>query len=236
MPRIASHLARDSYRPVCSWPAEATVQWGRRGVVLSQSATRPSYATAFFEAFPAEGGFFRGEGASLEQAERDAWGRYARTRGCAHVWGRRGFTNGLGTCLKCGMKKKVFRPVTRLGAWADPPSALDLQMVLSGGLRPMGDPRVDTPDSRHHARRTELRLRRAGVNLPPTPDTPGPDTGPFEHTADPYQDACRAAVAAWYRRHRATLEPAADGAMTGVFNALSRRILDDLLESTPPCP
>lgn len=229
-PIIRSHLASDPYRPVCPWPETTTVQWGRSGLVVARDPEGESYATAFFEAFPGKG-FFRGEGAGLEEAERAAFAAYARTVGCTHLWARRGYTNGLGTCLRCGMKTSVFRPVTRLGAWKDPVDPMELETAMEGRLRPFGDARVDTPDHDRFRRRTELRLRRAGVALPATPTTPGPEPDIFRRAEDPYREACRAAVLAWYRVHRTEYADAQSGGPGRMFGIFALRALEAELET-----
>jgi len=68
MPFIASqHRFKDSeHKPRSDWPDDCTVQWGGRGLVLSKKG---SYSTAFFEAFPKDGGSIRGEGSDLKAAE-----------------------------------------------------------------------------------------------------------------------------------------------------------------------
>lgn len=87
----------------CDWPAEVEVQGGSRGVVLGAGG---SYWTAFVEAF-ADGTFLRGEGATVEEAERACWQRYTALRACpsypAHgPWDQRGYTNGSAFCTGCG--------------------------------------------------------------------------------------------------------------------------------------
>lgn len=82
------------------WPAETYLQGGSKGVVIVRNGQ--NYTTAFIEAVPPEGGFFRGEGPSLEEAETKAWEKYVASRACAnHEWEARGYTNGGGFCKHC---------------------------------------------------------------------------------------------------------------------------------------
>lgn len=98
------------YAPTCAWPDDCTVQWGN-GIIP---------ATPFFEAFPT-GTFIRGEGASIAEAEQQAFDRYQRDLACDHLWGRNrpghsAYTNGAGWCRKCGgFRGKMFREVVVLG-------------------------------------------------------------------------------------------------------------------------
>jgi hypothetical protein len=75
-----------------------------------------SYITAFFEAFPRDPDtFIRGEGASIEAAERDAWESFQKYAACSgHEPERRGYTNGAGFCKNCDMfMNKVFPPTEK---------------------------------------------------------------------------------------------------------------------------
>lgn len=96
------------------WPADVGVQGGEHGVVLHRDSSK-NYGTAFVEVFPPqpEGGFIRGEGATLAEAESAAWSQYIREMACSrgegHVFERRGYTNGAGFCTKCnGFRSGVF--------------------------------------------------------------------------------------------------------------------------------
>ena len=59
---------------------------------------------AFFEAVPADvNTFVRGEGATLEEAEKDAFARYQHYGACpGHTPQKRGYKNGAGFCSRCG--------------------------------------------------------------------------------------------------------------------------------------
>ncbi len=186
MPIVQSHHESDPWRPRKGWPDDARVQWGGAGLVLRAAERGGSYGTAFFEAFPAGGGFIRGEGATLEDAEDEAFGAWLREDGCpGHRFGRGRHANGGGTCRVCGaFRGRAFKPVHRLGAWRDPLNAIELQTIGMGGCVPW-DP--SDPESRHHARELWLRARLAGIDLPPVPE--GRDAG--------FSDACHRAVQDW---------------------------------------
>lgn len=71
------------------------------------------YTTAFFEAFPNDPDtFIRGEGVTIEEAEKKAWGEFQRISACRnHEFERRGYTNGAGFCRHCGLfSGKAFQP------------------------------------------------------------------------------------------------------------------------------
>lgn len=120
---IASHHKwKDAdYVPVCDWDDDTLVQWGGRGIVLGSDP----YYTAFFEAFPSDkskaGGFIRGEGSSIEDAERDAFEKFARRSACNHLWGREKYTNGGQMCRYCRAFRSGFvNPIHPLGDWRKP--------------------------------------------------------------------------------------------------------------------
>lgn len=86
---IAPHLRPGGWRSetdqhtlICAWPEDCRVQWGSSGVVLSEEGNRQ---TAFFEAFPNGPGFFRGEGASISDAEKDCFEKFSRFTVCDHI-------------------------------------------------------------------------------------------------------------------------------------------------------
>lgn len=118
--RIADHCRPGGWRyngtpydPRHPWPGQTLVQFGARGLVFSASG---NYTTAFFEAFPDDPPtFIRGEGATLEQAEDQAWEKFQRQQACAgHEFERRRYTNGAGVCKHCNLfLTEVFEPLTR---------------------------------------------------------------------------------------------------------------------------
>ena len=129
----------EKHTPICDWPEDCYVQWGSSGIVFtggkgmnydietiakaisgdteSVKATvellKQSYNTAFFEAFPkSPSTFIRGEGKTIEDAERQAFNKLTKYLACArHEFERRGYTNGAGFCKHCGLfKSKAFDP------------------------------------------------------------------------------------------------------------------------------
>ncbi len=102
--KIASqHAWKDNeYTPRHDWPGDTLVQWGGSGVVLGKNP----YTTAFFEAFPDKsistaGGFIRGEGATIEDAEASAFAKYTKQNECRHLWGREHYRNSGQLCRHC---------------------------------------------------------------------------------------------------------------------------------------
>lgn len=99
-------LARNSfdkpYECKKDWSEDCFVQCGDSGVVFSKEG---NYTTAFFEAFPRNPDtFIRGEGATIEEAEQQAWDKLQKYSGCTnHEWEKRGYTNGAGFCKHCNM-------------------------------------------------------------------------------------------------------------------------------------
>lgn len=87
------------------WAEGTFLQGGDKGLVISTSSDRGSYTTTFIEAFPPEnagGGFFRGEGPTVAEAETKAWEKYQSSVQCpGHEWTARGYTNGAGFCIHC---------------------------------------------------------------------------------------------------------------------------------------
>ncbi|MFG6082153.1 hypothetical protein ACEUZ9_002796 [Paracoccus litorisediminis] len=170
MPIIASHHRFTDKEHAAElrsdWPEDRRVQWGSGGIVLGDER---SYSTAFFEVFPATGGFIRGEGATLRDAEDAAHTQFRKESSCTHRWQRRDYLNGGCICAHCDGFKKVMRPVVKLGDWRRPISDVEINMTISiSGLGPR-PPEI----GRNQAlvRRTWLRLRRAGFDLPPIPST-----------------------------------------------------------------
>jgi len=103
----------NQYSCVYEWPESCFAQCGEGGLVLSK---KESYRTAFFEAFPRDPDtYIRGEGKSVQLAEKSAWDKWVKIRDCKdHEFERRNYTNGLGFCKHCGMSKsEAFDPLTR---------------------------------------------------------------------------------------------------------------------------
>ena len=117
--RIAEHhtWSDEEYNPHHDWPGNTLVQWGGDGLVLDDAP----YHTAFFEAFPdanvsAAGGFIRGEGATIEEAEDDAYAIFLKEHACRHLWGREHYRNGGQLCRHCrAFRCKEVKEVVILG-------------------------------------------------------------------------------------------------------------------------
>lgn len=94
------------------WTKDCFTQCGDSGIVFSKEGN--PYKTAFFEAFPqSPKTFIRGEGNTIEDAEKDAWQQYAKHIKCDnHEFQRRGYRNGAGFCKHCGLfKSNAFEPI-----------------------------------------------------------------------------------------------------------------------------
>lgn len=208
MPIIASHnrtYRSEGHTPSEDWPEDCHVQWGGSGLVLQEDGG--AYGTAFFEAFPAGGGFFRGEGTDLAAAEADCLAKYERFTRCDHLWGRGRYTNGGAICRRCGSFMTRFRPITRLGSWRDPITLSELRLAMDGLCRPDRADRFQT--------RLRLRLSRAGIKLP-DPELERRD----------YAAACAAAILSWYRENRSAVPEASDTGLAGLFDRLALRHLE----------
>lgn len=96
------------------WPEGTFLQGGDKGVVFVSDGT--SYGTAFVEAHSGAHGFIRGEGATIADAEDDAWTKATRALECpGHEYEARHYKNGGGLCKHCGrFRSDVFTP-TDLG-------------------------------------------------------------------------------------------------------------------------
>lgn len=122
--KIASqHAWKDSdYQPRHEWPGDTLVQWGSSGIVLGKKP----YATAFFEAFPDEtvtaaGGFIRGEGPTIEDAEADAYAKFKKQHECNHLWGREHYRNSGQLCRHCrAFRSGHLKEVVTLGRHRKP--------------------------------------------------------------------------------------------------------------------
>jgi len=111
------------------WPKDCGRQCGDSGIVLRKgsmdevfTSENPvkevvdsySYTTAFFEAFPKEPStFIRGEGKTLEEAEKAAWDKLQKYSKCDHPeFDRKGYKNGGCFCIECGMFSSHLEPTT----------------------------------------------------------------------------------------------------------------------------
>lgn len=95
------------------WPASLDMlQGGTKGIVLSKKG---NYRTAYVEAF-IENSFFRGEGATITEAEKDCWEKYSCSKACVkHEWESRGYRNGGGFCKHCKKFSSNVFTATELG-------------------------------------------------------------------------------------------------------------------------
>lgn len=86
-------------------------QSGSNGIVFSKKG---NYQTAFFEAFPRQPKcFIRGEGATIEEAEQQAWSKWQKIQTCKHEMERRHRTDGYAYCKHCSYSDTVFEPLTK---------------------------------------------------------------------------------------------------------------------------
>lgn len=225
MPIIASqHSWKDKYHtPLDSWPDDCTVQWGGRGMVLSDTPGG-GYQTAFFEAFPKDGGFIRGEGKSIADAEKNAFEKFVKISACTHAWSRKGYTNGGAICRNCGAFQTMFKPILKLGSWKEPLSPSSLDLVAEGVMRPC----PDDPRQHRYRRRSWLKARHMGIDLPDFETAPEEPDG-FDE--DDYAKFSRRAVQKFLRENPEILEQDRDGrGMSGLFEGLHITSLKRLAE------
>lgn len=245
MPKIASHHSKSKYALVCEWPDDCYVQWGGNGIVLSSKGGR---STAFFEAFPAGEGFFRGEGASIEDAERDCFRKLSDYLACDHLWGRgftvesrgtkkkhglerpklRGktaYTNGGAICRKCKSFASRFKPITPLGDWKSGPGLHELTMAAEGSFRSLLA--INKREGTNHAIRSLLRIKAAGINLPEIPEGDEPD---LFSEPDEYILKCRKAVVDWYVSRRSEYKSDGTTSLDGLFKTFEIRIMEAMVE------
>jgi len=150
------------------WPEDCYVQWGGAGIVLGgEDGPR---GTAFFEAMPKDGGFIRGEGATIREAEAAALRQFHAEGACQHLWGRGRYTNGGCVCRLCGAFRTQMKPIAELGTWRKPLGSMEFD--LATGMHGLGPAPYDRPLDAKFKRRLWLRLRRAGFELPEMPEHP----------------------------------------------------------------
>lgn len=235
MARIAAQHRNDPWRPQLPWPDDCTVQWGGRGVVLTGA---DSYRTAFFEVFPKDGsgGFIRGEGETVEEAERAAHDRWNRQKRCfdagGHRWTRtrrfksgqtRTYTNGGAFCLGCGAFQTALKPIITLGEWCKPLEVSELSLIRMGGIWPRDQER----ETVRFARRLWLRARAAGLALPHYTEAQfQPDGDDFEAARDRYGEACYGEVLRYYAKQvRSGMAPGPADGLAAVFDSFARNEL-----------
>lgn len=114
MVKKAKKSCDNDYTCKYEWDEDCFCQCGDHGAVLDVKGAG-SYFTAFFEAFPkVPDTFIRGEGKTVEDAEKDAWEQLQQIKNCKnHEYERKGYTNGAGFCKHCGLlKSHAFEPTT----------------------------------------------------------------------------------------------------------------------------
>lgn len=225
MPIVASqHQWKDKeHIPLDLWPDDCLVQWGGRGIVLS---IKPEghYQTAFFEAFPSGGGFIRGEGPSIVDAEASAFAKFQKISVCAHQWSRKGYINGGGICRCCGAFQSVFQPIVTLGVFRNPLTPTSLELLAEGAYRPC----MDDPGQHKYHRRQWLKAKMMGIDVPDFFLAPPAPRG-FQD--DDYALASRRAVVSFLRANPQALEAASDGcALSGIFEGLHISSLKHMMQ------
>jgi len=157
---------------VCAWPGDAQVQWGAHGVVFEEKVLK-SYDWAFFEAFPSKhsnaGGYLRGEGKTIEEAERACFSKYERQLLCSHIMGREDYDNGGMICRRCrAFKSSILPPIAKLGEWKRPVSETIASMHRT--LNAISEDNMPAERKRRQ-RHISLRIKHFGI-LPTKPKTP----------------------------------------------------------------
>jgi hypothetical protein len=210
MPIICSHLSRDAYTPGQAWLDTTLVQWGSRGIVLGANP----YTTAFFEAFPKDGGFIRGEGETIHNAEVVAFAKWCKENECAltggHRWSRtrRGtkpstYTNGGCFCLRCHAFSTVMKPIAELGDYKKPLDVMALEAIALGCCR---------YDDKY-SKKLKLRAKLAGIDLPADFDSD-------------YIEKCTIVTGRYYAENKDRLQPlAAASHMEHFFQTMAVRYL-----------
>lgn len=149
-----SQMLRDTpdYDPRHPWPENCTVQWGH-GIAP---------ATPFFEAF-IPGTMLRGEGATIADAEDQAFQRLQTELACDHQWGRQRpggqlYTNGGGWCRRCrAFRSAMFQPIVELGAHRRPISRMEADHLHSVE----NDDEMNARMAALYPERIEIRARHA---------------------------------------------------------------------------
>lgn len=156
------------YTPSMPWPEDCTVQWGH-GIIP---------ANPFFEAF-IPGTFYRGDGASIEEAEKRAFAQYEKEKTCNHLWGRQRpgrdlYHNGAGWCRHCGaFRSNMFKPVFLENTYRKPLSLVEvsyLEMIQEDDDEAFEDL---APSSKKYIRALKIRDKIFGrVKYPASTETP----------------------------------------------------------------
>jgi hypothetical protein len=101
----------------CPWPDTIQlIQGGSSGLVIRALSKGGNYGTAFVEVFSPEGGFIRGEGPTVADAEQAAWVKYSTRAACpGHEYEARGYKNGAGFCKTCNKFESDVFTAEQLG-------------------------------------------------------------------------------------------------------------------------
>lgn len=92
------------------WPDDTFIQAGGRGGIGAGN-----YDSYFVEAFP-DTTYLRGEGETLQEAEKAAWNKYVAGLVCTeHEFETRGYTNGAAFCKNCNLFKGKHYTAEELG-------------------------------------------------------------------------------------------------------------------------
>lgn len=233
MARIASHHSKNHPLPVSTefrlsqpWPDDCRVQWGTNPIWPTED---DPVRSAFFEAFPEEGGSIRGEGSTIEGAEEKAYKKYRQEAACDHPHWRRKHLDGLGICNCCGKSEsRHFHKVTRLGEFREPMDLHELHALANAHLRtPPADveKRLRARGERaKHNRELATRARYHGIDLPPVPAERQTDGQFMGQEPCDYQRACAEIILDWIDNH-----PAAEK-MEPIYRDLARRRVTQELE------
>lgn len=105
MPHLKSLFDRNGYDTIQDWKDYTRLQYGRSGLVMNSKNPEQSYRTAFFEAF-GDNYFARGEGATVEEAEVNAFKNMQKKLACSHEhYVPCGWDMSSGKCVACHSTK-----------------------------------------------------------------------------------------------------------------------------------
>lgn len=121
------------------WPEDCFVQSGDSGVVFRSVSKGGNYTTAFFEAFPKSPDcFIRGEGSTVEEAEKNAFDTLVRYQSCDHDFERLN-AQGRGKCRLCRLQTDDALPSENRCVKCDVTGAL-FESPFGSYLNPGADP------------------------------------------------------------------------------------------------
>lgn len=211
MVQIREHNKKDSknntlkfdtyYTPICDWPEDCTVQWGGIG---GPSFGKPPYTETFFEAFPKDGGYLRGEGKTFDQAEKACFLKWQKMSQCNHLWARHG-NHGYAKCRNCGEGKSFFNPIVELGAWKKPINGHQISAIAEGCIQDVAwSKELQKPRQRKWRRHLYLKAKQAKLKLPPTP---GPSMDPEDEETRKYTNECAEVCFQYYKEIYEKIDP-----------------------------